>query len=123
MVECQNSAGWSFIFILGSFVFGDSPDCLCRRVSAYPFYGQRWIPGLGLGVRSGMGLLRPKLRHSEPHSQTQTSRTPYHYQTVLGLESVFHRLENSNTWLNSAILTLELRLSRVCVYALVHLLF
>lgn len=68
--------------------FLNSAGCSCRRVSAYPFYGQRWFSRLGLGIRSGVGLLRPKLRHSEPRSQTQTPRSPYHNQTVLGLESV-----------------------------------
>ncbi len=69
----------------------NSPNCSFRCISAYPFYGQWWFPGLCLGVRFGMGLLRPKLRHSEPHPEAQTSRTPHHYQTVLGLEPKLHR--------------------------------
>ncbi len=69
----------------------NSPNCSFRCISAYPFYGQWWFPGLCLGVRYGMGLLWPKLRHSEPHPKAQTSRTLHHYQTVLGLEPKLHR--------------------------------
>lgn len=96
----------------------NSPNCSFRCVSAYPFCGQWWFPGFCLGVRSRMGLLRPKLRHSEPHPEAQTSCTPHHYQTVLGLEPKLHREraslnKNFRTRLNSAILTLELQLSWV----------